>query len=153
MSQLVNSRCALCDEVISSIIDGHICESCNAPVHKWCAKPADPDVDRSHCYVCGADRAVGAAREKSVDRRPVADSPEESRTVGDHVVSAVRFFRLVRFSLGGVAAIALGLFLLFIPGLRDNPNKLTLSEALPGIAAIGAGLGCFALVVFFWRRG
>lgn len=61
MSQLVGSRCALCQQSIISILDGDFCPSCGSPHHDKC-RQAQPNPDNaSNCTTCGSALSVSLA--------------------------------------------------------------------------------------------
>jgi hypothetical protein len=94
---------------------------------------------------CGYDFVV--RRVEQPYARPDPASPADTlRVVG-------RFVRLIKFIAGGIACLALGIWLLTNPMFRANPKQLGFSDALPGVGAIVAGLGMFGLVALaLWKR-
>lgn len=56
-------------------------------------------------------------------------------------------YRAIKWVLGGVVCIALGIWLIVSPEFRANPNVLTASDALPGVGAIVVGCAMLALMV------
>jgi hypothetical protein len=71
MSQLVGSRCALCGQVIGSVLEGKFCPDCDSPYHDKCRAGLGEAIpgarlsadDSTRCPTCGGDiSALQAAR-------------------------------------------------------------------------------------------
>jgi hypothetical protein len=121
---------------------------------------------RVHCTFCGQTfatdttakcplcRQVGGLVDPgspAAVRDVVARKHEQAPSPG--VASVGQAYQAVRFALGGLFAIGLGIFLIANPDFRTHPNRLELRDLWPGLAAIIAGLGMLGLVVNYAKRG
>jgi hypothetical protein len=62
-------------------------------------------------------------------------------------------YKLFRLGFGGVSIIAVGIWLMTSPDMRQNPNVVTASDLMPGIAAVLIGTLLLGLAVYsLFRR-
>jgi anti-sigma-K factor RskA len=104
------------------------------------------------CAACGGNPVLTAVVEKKAEAERRELARRGGKTAVESLVAPLVWWRLIRFALAGVFCIALGFCLIFSPIMRDNPNRLTLNDAAPGIGAIVVGVILFGLLVFVWRR-
>ena len=118
----------------------------------------DPTETCSLCRKVGGLVDPGsAAAMRDVVARKQEQAPPPGVALASGVASAgqVTFvtMHIVRFILGGIFAIGLGIFLIAQPDFRSHPGRIELGDLWPGLAAIVAGLGMLGLAVYFAKRG
>jgi hypothetical protein len=149
MKQLVGTRCLICREQIGSILEGKFCPACASPVHVKCAKAERGSSTSERCSICGVNAADAAAFDAG-SRRSSDDLT--APPPGDLVLTGLRAFRAIRWIIGGVACIWLGVWLMIDPNFKSHPRLNSLSDLVPGLAALVAGVGLIALSVYQFRR-
>src|SRR5262245_18976847 len=139
--QLAGSICGRCGKRVGSILEGKFCQACGSAVHFDCM-PTDPLPGMpGQCLTCGTDPSSAAAiAEAAQDRTPQPAPPAESYGPMEAIGRTVGLYRAVRFWLAAVFCVGLGVALLLIPDLRDDPGHFTLRDAAPGAAALLVGL-------------
>jgi hypothetical protein len=110
--------------------------------------------DLEKCSLCRKSGGVvdpmspAALSDLVTKKREEIDAASQFNEVAGAALLAWRLFWLFA---AGVAALALGAFLLFSPALRANPNQWSVSDAFPGLAAVTVGVVLLGFVFWIWR--
>jgi drug/metabolite transporter (DMT)-like permease len=81
-----------------------------------------------------------------------AEPEPATETMGRAVGGAIRGYRLLRLVAAALVCIGLGLLLILVPDLRDNPRTISLNDVGRGLCAGLVGLVLVALVFISTRR-
>jgi hypothetical protein len=65
MRQLVGLRCVICQERISSVLEGRFCSSCQNAIHNQCAATTSAPLGRDICHLCGINLEQAEAQTKT----------------------------------------------------------------------------------------
>lgn len=104
MTQLVGSRCVICDERIKSALGAMFCAECGNPVHEQCQKDFSPKENSGRCPRCGGQPAEA----------PAAAKPHAYSSTGLAGIGIV----LLLLLLGGVTMLAV-----YDPNRQGEPAK------------------------------
>jgi hypothetical protein len=82
-----------------------------------------------------------------------APAPAKVKGARNALTSAVVWYHCIRWFIGGLCVIVLGIFLISSPDMRANPKRIELADLMPGIGAILVGIVIIVLpVVLLLRR-
>jgi len=127
------------------------------PVYcKYCRQTLLSD-NLEKCSGCGK---VGGVMDPTAEPAVLADlvarkqaEPEPAtETMGRGFGGALHFFGLLRLTLTGLVCLGLGLAVVLIPDLRDNPRTISGSDVARGIGASVVGFVVMGLVFFSTKR-
>jgi hypothetical protein len=143
MAQFVGSICERCKTPIRSILDGELCGVCARPYHYACPRPS---FAKNQCGLCGA----------STEGMTIAvDSHDTERTNCSRPVpgkSILAGYRAVRWFVGGLASLALGIWLIVDPHLDGRMRFDPSADRTAGTCALVAGIGFCLLAIYQWKR-
>lgn len=143
MSQLVGSVCVLCQQRISSVVDGDFCQRCGFPVHFKCVKPDSQPDTTDVCTVCGGQNLRPSLDKKFTKKPFQIPGP----------VQVYRVYRAMRLLVGGVLTIGVGIVLVLLLVLNANLAKIYFQDIIPAAAAFFvAGVGMCVMAVIFLRK-
>jgi hypothetical protein len=128
VSQLVGSRCTLCQGSIDSILEGAFCPTCGNPHHNQCRK-SNPDV-WTRCTTCGSDISALVTARVASERATVA---AKQRAPSTRVHTAIVCLELLALPL-----LVVGALVFFATSVRDPDRDVALyiSSALFGVVAL-----------------
>jgi hypothetical protein len=147
MPQLVGSTCLLCQGRIGSSLDGDYCANCGRASHFECRRAA---VEEGKCAVCGAPFDSQASKRRAEELKAAARAAmPRPLNIWKRIGQIRRLWRLTGFLVPAVMLLALGVFLVASPELRDDPRQITGGDVVRGIAMclVGAAIALYG----FWN--
>jgi uncharacterized protein (TIGR03382 family) len=145
MPQLVGSACSICGQRIGSVLDGAFCPVCKLPYHHQCRIQNKVSADSTTCRSCGATYQGQAAVQEMASSKTKQTQPGAFRGL-------FGVFRALRWAIGGICIIGIGILLLVDPNLRSDARRLTASDAAYGGVTILVGVVLLFLAYWSLRR-
>jgi hypothetical protein len=109
------------------------------------------DMDR--CSLCGKsggmvspEVATEMAQQRQLERNVQARQAAATPT------RMLLAYHSIRWWIGGIVCLGLGIWLVFDPRLRNDPRQLRFSDLMPGLGAIVGGLVICSLAYLTWPR-
>lgn len=144
MPQLVGKKCAVCDERISSVLEGEFCNACSNPVHLKCKKTTDSALSPQTCLTCGSSRLLTTT---SGGQRNESSQPPPFN---------LERFKQLRMSLTllfcGVMLIPAGVVFVAHPELWSIPHQRSFRDIAFGVGLTGGGFVLCIMGVWWLKR-
>jgi len=150
MAQLVGSACVLCDQRISSSLEGEYCADCGNAVHLKCLKRSTVR-STDGCSSCGADPTVATTlRLQEQQRLQTAERVRMEAVANEGRQSRRRLGMLFLSGFSVLVLIPLGYRNLVNPELWADPHHFSVQEVAFGLGPIVVGiLLCFYTLRMF----
>jgi hypothetical protein len=143
MAQLVGQKCSLCGKAIGSVLDGAFCPACKLPYHHKCRIPEIENADPNTCRSCGS---------KVQKKKTVPDSSKPKPVQQSVLRQVFTVARAMRWIIGGICIIGIGILLLIDPDLRTDPRRLAVADIAYAFVPILVGVVLFFLAYWSVRR-
>jgi len=150
VSQLVGSACVICRQRIPSILAGKECEGCHSPVHIACLASVSNEQMGIGCKQCGATPELAYEISKEFIQEQ-SEAPVKA-PVPVTLKKVLNSYQIIRWTIGCIAFLILGIIFMIFPLFPDDPRHITLQDRAIGMLFIVAAPFCGIIAYFFLKK-